>query len=30
MLLFIACSAENGIPRKYLDDCEKVLDEIMR
>ena len=30
MLLCIACSAEKGIPRKYINDCKRILDEIMR
>ena len=30
MLLCIACSAEDTVPKKYIKDCKKVLEEIMR
>ncbi len=29
MILCIACSAEDGIPKKYLNDCKSVLNELM-
>ena len=30
MLLWIQCGANDGVPQKYVDDCEKVLDELMK
>ncbi len=30
MLLFIACSAEKNIPKKYINDCKKTLSVILR
>jgi len=29
MLLWVQCGANEGIPRKYVDDCQKVLDVLM-
>ena len=30
MLLYVASSANENIPNKYIEDCEKVLDQIMK
>ncbi|MBP5656720.1 TIGR00730 family Rossman fold protein [Candidatus Saccharibacteria bacterium] len=30
MLLWVQCGANDGIPEKYVDDCQKILDELMR
>ena len=29
MLLWVQCGANEGIPQKYVDDCQKVLDVLM-
>ena len=29
MKIFIGCSASNNIPKKYIDDCELLIDELM-